>query len=359
MGWYDRNSRRLPWRDDPTPYKVWISEIMCQQTQVATVIAYFERFVQRFPSIEELAAAEESELLVLWEGLGYYRRARSIHAAARQIVDRHGGRFPDRFDDVIALPGIGRYTAGAILSITSDQRLPILEGNTQRVFSRWIGLRGDPTATSAKQLLWEFAATMLPRRGAGRFNQAAMELGALVCTPRGPDCNHCPVRSRCVARIQGLQQEIPGKVSTIRYEDRTEFALVVADPQGNYLVREMPDKGRWSGLWDFPRTDAASVESAANWLRDELGTAVHVGSRLETFKHAVTKYRISLYVHEAVLSRSPHALPKPWRFVSAADLGELPMNVTGRKIARRLASVCLPSAILQSTSEERLFGGPA
>jgi A/G-specific adenine glycosylase len=342
LAWFDRNARSLPWRSDPTLYKVWISEIMCQQTQVATVIPYFERFLQRFPDIETLASADESELLQLWEGLGYYRRARSIRAAARRIVELHGGEFPDRFDDVMALPGIGRYTAGAILSIAAGQRLPVVEGNTQRVYSRWIGLRDDPRSTAAKQLLWEFASTMLPRRTPGQFNQAAMELGALICVPRTPHCDRCPVARRCVARREGLQSEIPGKVSSIRYEDRTEFVLLVADAEGNYLVRTMPNQGRWAGLWDFPRTEAASADCAAQWLGRQLGGSVLSGTRLETLKHAVTKYRISLHVHEASLNHEggwkggPSLPPEPWQFVSANDLAELPMSVTGRRIASKL-----------------------
>lgn len=367
LGWFDRHARSLPWRDDPTPYKVWISEVMCQQTQVATVVPYFERFVSRFPSAGELAAADESELLRMWEGLGYYRRARSLHAAARRIVEQHGGEFPERFGDVIALPGIGRYTAGAILSISRGTRLPIVEGNTQRVYSRWVGLRGDPTAGPTNRWLWEFAETMLPRTDPGRFNQAAMELGALVCTPRDPGCDACPVRRRCVAHRDGLENEIPGKVSAVRYEDRQEFALIVADARGHYLVRELPDSGRWAGMWDFPRAAAATAEEASTWLRDQIGHAVEVGPKVGSFKHAVTKYRISLDVHEATIesaesfsgSAAPTtgpnsasgsatgdinsggtcSVPEPWQFVAASQLGSLPMSVTGRKIATRLARV--------------------
>ena len=184
LAWFARHARDLPWRRQPTPYRVWVSEVMLQQTQVATVLPYYDRFMGSFPTVSDLAAADEQVLLSHWEGLGYYRRARSLHAAAKLIVADHGGEFPLQFDEVLALPGIGRYTAGAILSISDGQKQPILEGNTQRVFSRWIALRGTPTETANNRLLWQVAEKMLPRKDVGSFNQAAMELGALICTPK-------------------------------------------------------------------------------------------------------------------------------------------------------------------------------
>jgi A/G-specific adenine glycosylase len=321
---------------------------MLQQTQVATVIPYYERFLISFPDIETLAAADEQTLLSRWEGLGYYRRARSMHAAARQIVDRHNGEFPETYHEVLALPGIGRYTAGAILSISRNLRLPILEGNTQRVFSRWVAIRGSATDTAANKLLWQIAETMLPRKNPGEFNQAAMELGALVCSPRNPRCGECPVAGICSARLAGLQEEIPGKVSRVNYEDRTEFALVVADPRMGekrdrrlmrYLLRPLPEGRRWAGLWDFPRTSGASYESpmaAAQQLSHELGVKISPGMRLTTIKHAVTKYRISLHVHAADLAEPKRVPSRPWRYVSLSEMAELPMSVTGRRIAKIL-----------------------
>ena len=333
---------------------------MLQQTQVATVLPYYERFLKAFPTIDALAAAEEQSLLKLWEGLGYYRRARSLHAAAKQMVERHDGQFPLEFDEVLSLPGIGRYTAGAILSISDGQRLPVLEGNTLRVYSRWIALRSPPQEKNANELLWELATKMLPRKAtkradvhSGIFNQSAMELGALICTPQQPDCLRCPVRTQCRTNQLGLQKEIPGKVSKTKYEDRTEFALVVSkrtsrdrakgstDTAGGnqYLVRPLPLEGRWAGLWDFPRPtkgDFESIESAADWLSSELGVTVRPGICLETIRHAVTKYRITLHVHEAK-TRLRKPPPAPWRWVSLDEMADLPMSVTGRGIARFLS----------------------
>jgi A/G-specific adenine glycosylase len=343
LDWFFKHAREMPWRADPTPYRVWVSEIMLQQTQVATVIPYFQRFLIAFPTIDDLAQADPQRLMSHWEGLGYYRRAKSLQAAAQVIAADHNGVFPETFDEVIALPGIGRYTAGAILSISRGARLPVLEGNTQRVFSRWAAIRGSTTDAATTRLLWEIAAAMLPRRGAGDFNQAAMELGALICTPKSPKCEFCPVRSRCRAHADGLQEEIPGKVTRIQYERRTEFALVIQESSkrtSNFLVRPLPEGGRWAGLWDFPRTTRESLDSvdcAAAELADQLGVPISAGLRLETFKHAVTKYRISLHVHEASLVRSLQS-KGPWRFVSLDEMSKLPMSVTGRQIADLLRS---------------------
>ncbi|MDG2221861.1 MAG: A/G-specific adenine glycosylase [Rubripirellula sp.] len=346
LHWFSQNARDLPWRRDTTLYRVWVSEIMCQQTQVATVIPYFERFLDAFPDIASLAAAEEQKLLGLWEGLGYYRRARSMHAAAKKIMEQHGGEFPESFEEVIDLPGVGRYTAGAILSISRQAKLPILEGNTQRVFSRWVALRGAaPVEPPATRLLWEIAETLLPRKRAGDFNQAAMELGALVCTPKQPACDICPVNGLCAAQARGLTAEIPGKLSKIKYVDRTEFALVIAQAIGDedrqFLVRQIPAGGRWEGLWDFPRLteDAlASADQAADQLSRELGVSVSAGSRLTVMKHAVTRYRISLQVHEATLGDDGEPPPAPWKYCSLAEIEQLPMSVTGRQIAQMLGS---------------------
>lgn len=341
LRWFASNARQLPWRADPQPYPVWVSEIMLQQTQVATVIPYFKRFMATFPTVEALAKANEQRLLSHWEGLGYYRRARSLHAAAKMIVAEHDGVFPSTFDEVIQLPGIGRYTAGAILSISGGAKLPVLEGNTQRVFSRWVSSRGGLTEKNTIRLLWDIADRMLPRSDAGTFNQAAMELGALICTPKSPRCDECPVRNYCCARRDELENEIPGKVSRVVYEDRNEFALVIGENRkdaAHYLLRPLPEGGRWAGLWDFPRTTRESfdtLDKASVQLERDLGVPISTGLRLDTIKHGVTKYRIQLHVHEAKLAQRLHP-PSPWRFVSLTEMSELPMSVTGRRIAEML-----------------------
>lgn len=345
VDWFATAARDLPWRRLPTPYRVWVSEIMCQQTQIATVLPYFERFLARYPNATALAEADENELMRMWEGLGYYRRARSLHAAAKEIVDQHGGEFPLRFDDVIALPGIGRYTAGAILSISSNQPLPILEGNTLRVFSRLIGLRAAVDEKQSQDLLWRFAEKLLPRkstaadreRGPAAINQAAMELGALICTPREPKCLICPLAKCCVAYARGWQTEIPVKSQKIAYESRTEYAALISDAEGRWLVRQIPAGARFAGMWDFPKAgppEASNLDEFSQWLTSKVGGELTIGEHVTSMKHAVTKYRITLHVYHA--TRLGGELPAPWSFHSADELKHLPMSTTGRRLLGRM-----------------------
>ena len=339
LRWFDNNSRDLPWRKTRDPYHVWISEIMLQQTQVSTVIPYFEKFTLKFPQVTDLAKADEEEVLRLWEGLGYYRRARQMHGAAKKIAEVHGGNFPETFDEVLALPGIGRYTAGAILSISKDQRLPVVEANTLRLYSRLIALRDPPTKAPAQRVLWEFAERVLPRSGSGKFNQAAMELGSLVCTPRDPDCTGCPLNSSCATFELGLQKEIPGKVKKIQYEDRNEVAIVVHDGP-RVLVRQCQPGERWAGLWDFPRCEVASntdsQKAARQHLRDSFSQRVRSLKDIATIRHGVTKYRISLTVLECQISGTATCVDDSAQWLEARQIGELPLSTTGRKIANLL-----------------------
>src|SRR5579872_810155 len=207
--WYSRHARPLPWRKTADPYVIWISEIMLQQTTVAAVVPYFDRFVKRFPTLESLASAAEKEVLRRWEGLGYYSRARNLHRAARILVRERGGRFPNDVAELLTLPGIGRYTAGAIASFAFDKQAPILEANTLRLYCRLLDFGGDPRSAAGQKLLWGFAGQIVPRRHPGTFNQSLMELGATVCTVDEPRCSVCPVRGYCAAFSRGRQTQIP------------------------------------------------------------------------------------------------------------------------------------------------------
>lgn len=313
---------------------------MLQQTQVSTVIPYFERFTSRFPSVVDLAEAAEQEVLRHWEGLGYYRRARQLHAAAQRVVEVHDGQFPEVFDDVLALPGIGRYTAGAILSISRDQRLPVVEANTLRLYSRLIGLRQPPAAAAAQRLLWEFAESILPRRGSGTFNQAAMELGSLVCTPRSPECRSCPLANGCVAKELGLQETIPGKVKKIEYEPRREVAVVVSHAE-KFLLRQCQPGQRWAGLWDFPRCeigeDSEPQLAALDHLNKEYDQAIQTPQSMMQIKHGVTKYRIVLDVLIAAARRPIRKFDDTHvQWLTYAQIAQLPLSTTGRKIFQEL-----------------------
>lgn len=343
LRWFRRRARDLPWRDTSNPYHVWVSEIMLQQTQVATVIPYFHRFVRRFPTIHALAGSEQQAVLRLWEGLGYYRRARQMHEAARMVVHRHGGRLPRDIDALQRLPGIGRYTAGAILSIAFDEPAPILEANTIRLFSRLSAFRGDVSRTSGQRHLWRIAAGLIPARGAGAFNQALMELGSLVCTSRDPACGRCPVSRWCVAHGQGLQSRLPSPRKNVAFE-RIDEAAVVVYHRRRVLIRQQSETQRWAGLWDFPRFRITPATGTP--LEDQLiagveqvaGIRVAPSHLLTTLRHGVTRYRITLHCHTA---RYVRRLSRPsgngsQRWVSPEQLHAVPLHTTGRKICRLL-----------------------
>ncbi len=315
---------------------------MLQQTQVTTVIPYYQQFLARFPSIAALAAAQESDVLRQWEGLGYYRRARQMHAAARAIVDQHQGVFPREIEAVRALPGIGRYTAGAILSIAFDQRQPIVEANTVRLYSRLLGYDQDPRSGRGQALLWEFAESLLPRKRVGEFNQSLMELGSEICTPRQPACDQCPLATLCPTQAQGLQDRIPALKKKPAVEAIRQ-ACVVVWRNNRVLLRKCGDHERWAGMWDFPRFDLQTQRGAA--LRKELeekvvemtGIQIRPGTRLTTINHCVTRYRIQLICYEAtheagVVGGNQLAWVRP------ARLPEYPLNVTARKICEKLRS---------------------
>jgi A/G-specific adenine glycosylase len=341
--WYARHARDLPWRRHGDPYPVWVSEIMLQQTQVETVRPYFARFLAAFPSIAALAAADTQRVLRLWEGLGYYRRARQLHEAARLIVKQHGGVFPRDPRLVRSLPGIGRYTAGAILSIAFDAREPILEANTVRLHARLLAYPHDPLAKAGQDILWRMAEAVLPRRDPGRFNQALMEIGSLVCLPRNPLCETCPVAPLCATRREGRQNEIPRPKAKPRMEDIHEVAVVIRRG-GRVLLMQCPEGRRWAGLWDFPRyavqaDDGPALHAElADHVRRELGLAISVGQRLVRLKHGVTRFRITLdgYAAKSVGRVTRGTLASPQRWVRPGQLDQYPLSTTGRKIGHLL-----------------------
>ena len=341
--WYRKNARPLPWRNLDDPYLVWVSEIMLQQTTTQTVRGYFNRFINAFPSIQALADADIDSVSRHWEGLGYYRRCALLHQAANEIIVRFDGKFPDNFHDVRSLPGIGRYTAGAILSITFDQRLPILEANTLRLHARLLAERENILRGPANARLWRFAEDILPCRHSGRFNQALMELGSLVCTPKSPKCDECPVMFFCESARRGLQNEIPTPQTKPQKELRTEAALLVRKRDKTLLIR-YPQGRRWAGLWDFPRAqmqaETPQMLFTDTILQDRLSELT--GRRLIpqklicSLKHSVTKYRITLFFCEGIdVGRADVAAQCEIRWVTASEMRELPLNSTARKLVQR------------------------
>ncbi|MDO5552398.1 MAG: A/G-specific adenine glycosylase [Planctomycetia bacterium] len=327
LAWYDACARKLPWRDNPTPYRVWVSEIMLQQTTTTTVQGYFDRFMAAFPNVQTLAEAQEGQVLKLWEGLGYYRRARQLHKAAQTIVRDFNGLFPATVETIQTLPGVGRYTAGAIASIACGRKAPILEANTIRLYSRLAAWPHSVHTSASNQFLWSFAERILPDNNAGLFNQALMDLGSQICRPNSPRCLDCPVSPFCVAFRNHQQDTLPVMPPREEKEPRTEVAMAVslADWTGRaadanrYLFLRTPPSHRWAGLWDFPRflkTNSNDIPNDRDLAR-KVATLLEVSSCLvhapqKKISHVVTRFRITLNFCRCTVQISQRAkrLPK-------------------------------------------------
>jgi A/G-specific adenine glycosylase len=295
LEWFAIHGRHaLPWQANPTPYRVWISEIMLQQTQVATVIPYYARFMARFPDVRSLAAASLDEVLHLWTGLGYYARARNLHACARALVEHHDGDFPQDLDEVMQLPGIGRSTAGAVLAISRGQRHPILDGNVKRVLSRVFGVAGDPGANAVLAELWKLSDACTPADEVAAYTQAVMDLGATVCTRARPACTLCPMASDCVAAREGRQKELPGKKQK-RARPSREATLLIAKAGNNestaVLLERRPPTGIWGGLWSPPQFE--SENEALVWCSGVFRRTSSAES-LPPIEHAFTHFDLRL-----------------------------------------------------------------
>lgn len=340
-GWYHLRRRRLPWRDDPEPYRVWVSEIMLQQTQVATVIPYFDRFVSAFPSVAALAEADEADVLALWAGLGYYRRCRNLHAAAKAMVDRHEGRVPDTVEALLDLPGVGRYTAGAIASIAFGRPAALLDGNVSRVLSRLYGLELEVNTSAGTRRLWELAEALLDREDPSAHNQALMELGALVCSPKSPACHECPVQSECVARATGTQARYPLKKK--RAKAKPAHAVCgYGERDGALLMARRPDGVLLGGLWELPGGDLARGDSRkqglAASLGERLGLAPRVGSHLASVEHQFTHRHLTLEVYRVELDAEPSRCQwySEWRWVRPGELESIPLSRLTEKVLSAL-----------------------
>ena len=324
LRWYDRCRRDLPWRaDPPNPYHVLVSEVMLQQTQVATVVPYFHRFMEKFPTISDLADASEQSVLRLWQGLGYYSRARNLHAAAKKVVADHAGVVPDDAKTLLILPGIGRYTAGAIASIAYGKQEPILDGNVARVLCRLNGIEADPRERKTVHELWRLAENLVPAKRPGDFNSAMMELGATVCTPRNPLCELCPIRKACNAFATGRQSQIPPprQKAPTPLEKRWTYAI----RRGNqWLIEQRPTTGRWAGLWQFVTT----------MPKQPLIFPVTNLRKIGQIKHVLThrRYVFTAFACDAI-DYELHQCDQPRRWATLRQLQQYPMSNPQLKIA--------------------------
>lgn len=313
LEWFDVHGRHdLPWQHPRTPYRVWLSEIMLQQTRVSVVVPFFERFVAALPDVAALAAAPLDDVLGLWSGLGYYARARNLHAAARACVERHGGDLPRDFDALLSLPGIGRSTAGAILAQAWGERFPILDGNVRRVLARYHGVEGWPGRTAVERELWRLAASHLPAKRLADYTQAQMDLGATICSRHAPACGACPLADDCSALRHGRTAELPTPRPGRPLPSRRALLLVLRDADGRVLLQRRPPTGVWAQLWSLPQ--AEDDDEARRWFARHVQGEFARGERLDAIAHAFSHYRLDMH-------------PLRWRKVAAApavgDNGDL------------------------------------
>jgi len=308
LAWFDVHGRKhLPWQREPTPYRVWVSEIMLQQTQVTTVMPYYERFMARFPDVWCLADAPEDEVLSHWSGLGYYARARNLQRAAKIVCEQHGGEFPRDIDTLSALPGIGRSTAGAILSLAAGQRQPILDGNVKRVLARFATVPGWPGESAVQKRLWALAERYTPRDSVAAYTQAMMDLGASVCSRSRPRCELCPLADGCEARRLGRQHEFPGKKPRRELPVRHTRMLLLRHGADQVLLEKRPPSGIWGGLWGFPECDPAV--DIAEHVRERYGFRIHGVQPWGVVSHGFTHFRLEITpVHAAVVAMEPRIM---------------------------------------------------
>lgn len=347
IDWQRREGRReLPWQRRRTPYRVWVSEVMLQQTQVATVIPYYERFMRRFPDVGTLAAAALDEVLHLWSGLGYYTRARNLHRAAVRIAKEHGGRFPQSFEVVADLPGIGRSTAGAILALSRGERFPILDGNARRVLSRHFAVENRATQGATLAALWRLSDECTPTKRVATYTQAVMDLGATLCTRRNPRCAACPVSMTCVARLTGRQHELPAPRPTRARRLRHVFMLAAMREDGDVLIERRPERGVWGGLWCLP--EFTSVAEAAYYAGRMLQGARAQPAPLEPVEHAFTHFDLVITPLLAHCCGSAGALdPAQSRWYRALEPARLGLPAPIRLLLAQLAGAeAVPTQLL-------------
>ncbi|PIE81852.1 MAG: A/G-specific adenine glycosylase [Chloroflexi bacterium] len=349
LAWWDAGHANLPWRESRDPYPIWVSEIMLQQTQITTVIPYYERWLARFPTVQDLAAASLDDVLKLWEGLGYYSRARHMHATAQMIVAEWNGRFPTTAADLQTLKGIGRYTAGAIASIAFNQPTPVLDGNVTRILSRLTNLPDDVTTIATKKHLWQLAAELVPDQRPGDYNQALMELGQTLCLPQKPRCLLCPLSQSCLARQQGTQLERPVKPPRKNTPHYNVVAGIIwqngrISSDRKFLIAQRPLNGLLGGLWEFPGGKQENGETLPETLQreiqEELGMVIQVGNFQTSVKHAYTHFRITLHAfHATHISGEPqHIGVNNHAWVTLADLDNYAFAITDQKIITSLAA---------------------
>lgn len=335
--WYQTNKRDLPWRNEQNPYKIWVSEIMLQQTKVDTVIPYFNQFIEKFPTIYDLADADEQDVLKSWEGLGYYSRARNLQNAIKEVVASYGGEIPANPSQLGSLKGVGPYTKGAILSIAYDQPEPAVDGNVMRVLARILKVEEDIAKPRTKKVFEDYVRKLISRDDPSSFNQGMMELGAIVCTPKNPMCMLCPVQQHCQAFAEGIEDKLPIKAKGKKQRTISYVALLIKNEQEKYLIEKRPNTGLLANLWQFPMISLNEVgfNQFSDWFEKEYGIHVTLKREVGKIKHVFSHLIWELEVHEAKSTSMKTSLSNA-QFVSQKEMDALPFPVSHQKMMQFL-----------------------
>lgn len=337
------NQRDLPWRKIYDPYQVWISEIMLQQTQVKTALPYYDRWMRTLPDLKSVANASEDEVLKLWEGLGYYTRVRNLQKAARMIVEKHGGLFPDRFEDILELPGIGRYSAGAVASIGFNQNYPVVDGNVIRVLARLFAYGDNTRLPKNVEHFWKWAEELIPEGKARYFNQGMMELGALICSPKSPKCEQCPLANQCEAKKKGFAENLPNRGES-QEKISIRVTCAVIRHKGKIFIQKRPSKGLMGGLWEFPGGKAEKGETDLQAIHreidEELGIKLKNVKKIDRIKHGYTKFDVDLHCFSAELGAGVLKLTAATegKWVSPKTLNKYAFPAADRRLIKKLGS---------------------
>ena len=342
--WYDKHKRKMPWRDCENPYKTWISEIMLQQTRVDQAIPYFHRFMERFPTVYELAEADQQEVLKIWEGLGYYSRARNLHHAAKSVVSDFNGKIPDNDKDIRKLKGVGPYTASAVLSIAYSRPHAVVDGNVLRVLTRYLGIEDDIRSSRTKNTIQEAADELLDHNRPGDFNQAMMELGATVCTPSNPECEVCPINADCTAYSTLKTDSIPYK-SPAKKRPHHQIGVGIIKAENEVLIALRPEDAMLGGLWEFPggkqKEDEKITETVIRELKEELGVEVAISKPFMKLDHAYSHFKITLhaYICELKDGKPEPKTSQQIQWVPVSELHRFPFPKANRKLTEKLMNI--------------------
>ncbi|KGX88119.1 DNA glycosylase [Pontibacillus litoralis JSM 072002] len=336
--WFQTEQRVLPWRENQDPYRVWVSEIMLQQTKVDTVIPYFNRFIDQFPTLQALAGAEEQQVLKAWEGLGYYSRARNLHSAVQEVVSTYNGQVPNNEKELSSLKGIGPYTKGAILSIAYDTPAPAVDGNVMRVLSRILMIEDDIAKPATRKVFEEVVRELISKEDPSSFNQGLMELGALICTPKKPSCMLCPVQNHCRAFAEGKELQLPIKSSKKKQKKLPYLALILKDERGKVVIQQRPEQGLLANLWEFPMIPLQEVnkEHVASWFKENYGVEIVLHDTVDHIKHTFSHIIWELEVIEATYTHGQFFEHLTTTFVTKHELEQYPLPVSHQKIVKHV-----------------------